>query len=314
MPASRPARPVRTRSHDVALRMLSSASHVRVRSEAPPDAGWSTDAAEMLELAGSRLGHDTWLARDGGTAITVATQFDPDVIVLDIGLPVINGVPSCDDCEQNARINHVHVAALNAWGQDEDRRTGRITTDPVAAGPLTDATNARFPMPLSTRFLLPRRPSPRLVRASLFALALVSGAAPSAAAQVPAEFTGDWVPAAALCTSPARIRVEAARVTLVNGADSQSFAGIEMAGPSFFGPDYKGIMAQAITEFDGDQPVQVTFNLQEKKGAAQAELASPVSGNVNAYGKALNARLATLNLVKRFPLHQVPLKKCPAGR
>ena len=44
-PTSRPKRPIRTRSHGVALRMLSSASHARVRSEAnlpPPEAGWSS--------------------------------------------------------------------------------------------------------------------------------------------------------------------------------------------------------------------------------------------------------------------------------
>ncbi len=169
-------------------------------------------------------------------------------------------------------------------------------------------------MPPATRVLLTRRSISRLLRLSPWALALLTGAASSAAAQVPAEYTGDWVPVAATCASPARVRVEAARITLVNGADSQSFAGVEMAGPAFFGPEYRGVMAQAITEFDGDQPVQVTFNVGEKKGAAQAELSSPVAGNVNAFGKALNARLAKLNLVKRFPLHQVPLKKCPAGQ
>jgi hypothetical protein len=42
-------------------------------------------------------------------------------------------------------------------------------------------------------------------------------------------------------------------------------------------------------------------------------MASPIAGNVNAVGKALNARLAKLNLVKRFPLNQVPLKKCAAA-
>jgi hypothetical protein len=148
--------------------------------------------------------------------------------------------------------------------------------------------------------------------AGLFVVAL-TGAAQPAAAQIPAEFTGDWVPASAMCSSPARIRVEAAKITLVNGTDSESFGGIEMAGPGYFGPDYRGISAVAIAELDKDAPVQVVFNYNEKKGVAQADMASPIAGNVNAIGKALNARLAKLNLVKRFPLNQVPLKKCAAA-
>ena len=86
-----------------------------------------------------------------------------------------------------------------------------------------------------------------------------------------------------------------------------------MAGPGYFGPDYRGISAVAIAELDKDAPVQMVFNYNEKKGVAQAELASPITGNVNAVGKALNARLAKLNLVKRFPLNQMPLKKCAAA-
>ena len=49
------------------------------------------DAAKMLELAVSHLGHVTRLAHDGAAAITAATQFRPDVIFLDIGLPIMNG-------------------------------------------------------------------------------------------------------------------------------------------------------------------------------------------------------------------------------
>ena len=161
-----------------------------------------------------------------------------------------------------------------------------------------------------SRRVLPIRSIPHLTGAGVFVLALGLVNAPPVSAQVPAEFTGEWVSAAAACTSPVRVRVEAARITLVNGADSEGFGGVEMAGPSFFGPDYRGISAVAIAELDKDAPVQMTFNYNEKKGVGWAELASPIAGNVNAIGKALNARLSKLNLVKRFPLHHVPLKKC----
>ena len=80
------------------------------------------DSAEMLELAVSRLGHDTCLAHDGATAITAATQFEPDVIFLDIGLPVLNGYAVARRLREMPGMNHVHIAALTGWGQDEDRR------------------------------------------------------------------------------------------------------------------------------------------------------------------------------------------------
>ena len=77
-------------------------------------------------------------------------------------------------------------------------------------------------------------------RSSLLMSALLLTAAPAAAAPVPPEFLGEWVAASAACTAPARIRIEAARLTLVNGADMESFGGVEIA-TGFFPPDYSGI-------------------------------------------------------------------------
>jgi hypothetical protein len=152
----------------------------------------------------------------------------------------------------------------------------------------------------------------RHLLASAVLLVLAAG---SVAAQVPPEFQGDWVLASAACTAPLKARIEAAKVTLINGADMESFAGIAMVGPSYFGPDYKGIQAVLITEFEGAQPVTATFNVEEKKGVAQLELGVPTPAHpANKVAAASNARLATLALRKRFALQNVPLKKCPAGR
>jgi hypothetical protein len=144
-------------------------------------------------------------------------------------------------------------------------------------------------------------------------MAVVLASAHAAAAQVPTDFQGEWVAASAACTAPARVRFEAARVTLVNGADKESFGGIEMAGPSYFGPSYNGIQAVLIAEFEGAQPVTATFNVDEKKGVAQLELGVPTPAHpANKVAAAANARLTTLNLRKRFPLQGVALKRCPA--
>ena len=156
----------------------------------------------------------------------------------------------------------------------------------------------------------------RLAGLSLLLLALLAGTdTASAQGPVPAEFQGDWVAASAACTAPARVRVAAASITLVNGADKETLGAVEVAGPGFFPPDYNGIQKVAISELSGDQPLSITFNYQEKRGVALAEAAIPGPDRPGAAAlNTLNAKLRKLNLAKRFPLHQVPLKKCPAAK
>lgn len=156
---------------------------------------------------------------------------------------------------------------------------------------------------------------PPLVPGDLRAVGLVlltlMGGAGAASAQVPAEFHGDWVSARATCDAAVRFRVEAAKFTLINGKDTQSFGGIEMAGPSYFGPEYNGIQAVAISEFEGDQPVTATFNFNEKKGTAQIDY-TVLTGNVQPAYAAQAQRLNKLALGKRFPISGMALKKCGA--
>ena len=155
----------------------------------------------------------------------------------------------------------------------------------------------------------------KLILACVFALA--NFAAPIATAQsgpVPGEWQGTWVPVKAACESAVRVLITADRLSLVNGNDKQAIGGIEMAGPAYWGPDYQGIEAVLITEFDGQQPVTAVFNAGEKKGIALVSFApvQPGAGG-NAQMTAYNKRITELNLAKRFPLHEGPLKKCAAA-
>jgi hypothetical protein len=149
------------------------------------------------------------------------------------------------------------------------------------------------------------------VAAALMTVGCIPVSHAAGANPVPAQYQGNWVPASGSCDSPLRMQVSGDQLTLVNGKDVQSVGGIEMAGPGFFSPGYQGIMAVAITEFDGHQPVTATFNPDEKKGAARLEIARVAPGRGNPRLNAYNAHIAKLNLVKRFPLDQVMLKKCP---
>jgi hypothetical protein len=141
-------------------------------------------------------------------------------------------------------------------------------------------------------------------RAGTLCLLMVLGGAvgvsvAAAPRAVPAEFQ-----------SPVAVVIAADRLTLVNGKDTQAWSEIEMAGPGYFAPDYRGIMAVLITELSGDQPVTASFNVGEKKGVAQLDFAPVMPGKQTPQQKAYNAHISKLNLAKRFPIDKVPLKKC----
>ena len=158
----------------------------------------------------------------------------------------------------------------------------------------------------------PRSGAMRTPLRALLTIACAAGiaAAAPARADVPAAFQGIWVPAKAACGSPLRMVVGADRLTFEHGSDRQDLRGIQMAGPGYFPPDYRGIAAVLITEFDGHQPVTVTFNPGEKKGTALAEFAPLLSGKSTPQMAAYNARIKSLRLATRFTLDKVPLKKC----
>ncbi len=74
--------------------------------------------SEMLKL----MGNDTRTAYDGQQGVDMAGKYRPDVILLDIGLPRLNGYEACRLIRENPRNKGVVLIALTGWGQDADRR------------------------------------------------------------------------------------------------------------------------------------------------------------------------------------------------
>ena len=74
--------------------------------------------AEMLKM----VGNDTRTAYDGQAGVDAAGEFRPDVILLDIGLPKLNGYEACRRIRNEPWGAGVVLIALTGWGQDEDRR------------------------------------------------------------------------------------------------------------------------------------------------------------------------------------------------
>ena len=80
------------------------------------------DAASSLAMMLTIMGYETRTARDGLEALDVAAEFHPRVILLDIGMPRLNGYDAARRIRQEAWGENVMLVALTGWGQDEDRR------------------------------------------------------------------------------------------------------------------------------------------------------------------------------------------------
>ena len=58
-------------------------------------------------------------------AVEAATRFKPDVILLDIGLPNLNGYEACRRIREQPWGKKIVIVALTGWGQEEDREKSR---------------------------------------------------------------------------------------------------------------------------------------------------------------------------------------------
>ena len=85
----------------------------------------SEDGAESLAMLLQFGGHETYKAHDGFAAIEAARRLRPDVVLLDIGLPGLNGYEVCSRIRQEPWGKRATLVALTGWGQDEDRDRSR---------------------------------------------------------------------------------------------------------------------------------------------------------------------------------------------
>ncbi len=79
------------------------------------------DAAQSVATFVGLGGHEVCTAADGGEALAMAESFRPDVIVLDIGLPVLNGYEVARRLRELPAHRHTLIVALTGYGQREDK-------------------------------------------------------------------------------------------------------------------------------------------------------------------------------------------------
>lgn len=82
----------------------------------------NADAADMMAALLVTMGADVETAVDGGEGIRRASAFAPDLIFLDIGMPVMDGYEVCRRIRQEADARQVTIVALTGWGQEQDKQ------------------------------------------------------------------------------------------------------------------------------------------------------------------------------------------------
>jgi CheY-like chemotaxis protein len=106
------------------------------------------DSAETLGLLLQALGHEVRTVHDGQRAVEEAETFRPDVALLDIGMPGLDGYEAARLIRAAAWGRTVVLIALTGWGLDDDVRRAhdagfdRHLLKPVDIAPLQEALAA----------------------------------------------------------------------------------------------------------------------------------------------------------------------------
>jgi PAS domain S-box-containing protein len=79
------------------------------------------DAAQSMRMLLEHAGHSVAMAHDGRTALSLATQFGPEVCVLDIGLPHMDGFTLAQTLRETPAGHDMVLIALTGYGQEQDR-------------------------------------------------------------------------------------------------------------------------------------------------------------------------------------------------
>jgi CheY-like chemotaxis protein len=110
------------------------------------------DAADSLGVLLRYVGAETHVVHDGESALRALDDFRPDMVLLDIGMPGMDGYEVARRIRRRPEHRRVVLTALTGWGQEQDRRRSRAAgidhhllkpTDIVALQSLMSTVHAR---------------------------------------------------------------------------------------------------------------------------------------------------------------------------
>ncbi|MEM0927367.1 MAG: response regulator, partial [Planctomycetota bacterium] len=80
--------------------------------------------AETLDYQLNRAGYDVARAADGREALSQAKLILPDVVILDVDLPILNGIEVCKQLRNDAATKDTLILMLSAMGEESDQVVG----------------------------------------------------------------------------------------------------------------------------------------------------------------------------------------------
>jgi CheY-like chemotaxis protein len=83
------------------------------------------DAAILMGRLLRTLGNDVHVVHDGFSALEAAEEFRPEAVLLDIGLPEMDGYDTARMLRELPACKGITIIAVTGWGQEEDREKGR---------------------------------------------------------------------------------------------------------------------------------------------------------------------------------------------
>lgn len=85
------------------------------------------DAAEILAMLLASTGINVQVANSGPAALAAIPNYLPNVILMDIGMPGMDGHEVARRIREQPQFNNIKLVALTGWGQEEDRRLSRAS-------------------------------------------------------------------------------------------------------------------------------------------------------------------------------------------
>ena len=85
----------------------------------------NADAAQAVQAILRRSGHEVRLAGDGRSALVAALEFAPNVVLMDVGLPDIDGFSVALRLREDARTRDIKLVALSGYGRERDAARAR---------------------------------------------------------------------------------------------------------------------------------------------------------------------------------------------
>jgi CheY-like chemotaxis protein len=79
------------------------------------------DTIDVMSLELEVLGYDVTVAKNGFEAVEMASSARPDLIVMDILLPKLDGLTACAKIRRNPETQNIPILAATALYQDQDR-------------------------------------------------------------------------------------------------------------------------------------------------------------------------------------------------